>query len=254
MNIKQPKKKMKKGFYFLLIIATQAILVSCEKKDEIFKTPAIADFSPLTVGKYITYRLDSTVYTSFGTRKEIHSYEVKYVTDAAITDNLGRAAYRIIRYIRNSPVAPWQSDASFMAVNTGTGLEFTENNMRFLKLKQPIKEGANWKGNSFIDTYSLYSEVKYLADWDYTYEDVDLPATVGSMNLDSTVTVNQRDEITGNPADRNSYSEVNIGKEIYARSIGLVYRKFLHTTYQPGNGGYFEEGSYGVEYTITGHN
>lgn len=245
---------MKKGFYFLMILLAPAFLISCEKKEEIYKTPAIADFSPLTVGKYITYRLDSTVYTSFGTRKEIHSYEVKYVTDATITDNLGRPAYRIIRYIRNSPVAAWQSDASFMAVNTGTGLEFTENNMRYLKLKQPIKEGANWKGNSFIDTYSLYSEVKYLADWDYTYEDVDMLAVVGSFNLDSTVTVNQRDEITGNPADRNSYSEVNIGKEIYARGIGLVYRNFLHTTYQPGNGGYFEDGSYGVEYTMTGHN
>lgn len=245
---------MKKGFYFLMILIAPALLVSCEKKDEIFKTAAIADFSPLAVGKYITYRLDSTVYTAFGTQKEIHSYEVKYETDALITDNLGRPAYRIIRYIRNSPVAAWQSDASFMAVNTGTGLEFTENNMRFIKLKQPIKEGANWKGNSFIDTYSLYSEVKYLADWDYTYEDVDMPAVLGSFNLDSTLTVNQRDEITGNPGDANSYSEVNIGKEIYARGIGLVYRNFLHTTYQPGNGGYFEEGSYGVEYTITGHN
>lgn len=245
---------MTKRIGFLLFITAQIALFGCEKKNDVFNTPAIAEFSPLQVGKYISYRLDSTVYTTFGTVKEIHSYEVKYVTDAEITDNLNRPAFRIIRFIRNSPTAAWQPDASFMAINTGTSLEFIENNLRYIKLKQPIKNNANWKGNSFIDTYSLYSELKYLSDWDYTYQAVDEPAVVGNFTLDSTLTVNQRDEITGNPADPNSYAEVNIGLEKYARGIGLVYRNFLHTTYQPGNGGYYEEGSYGVEYTMTDFN
>jgi len=239
---------------FLPVILFSVIFSACEKSTETYQTAAIADYNPLQVGKYITYQLDSLVYVNFGTLQEIHSYEVKYYTDALITDNLGRPAYRIIRYIRNAPTQPWVPDASFMAINTGNSLEFIENNLRYIKLKLPIRPGANWKGNSFIDTYSLYSELKYLGDWDYTLEQIDMPADIGGLIIDSTLTVNQRNEITGNPGDPNAYSEENFGLEIYAKGIGLVYRKFLHSTYQPGNGGYIEDGSYGVTYTMIDHN
>src|SRR5690606_3872785 len=160
---------------FLPVILLIVVLTACEKETEEFQTASIADYNPMQVGKYISYQLDSLVYVNFGTTQEIHSYEVKYLTEAEITDNLGRPAFRIIRYIRSSPTDNWLPDATFMSVNTGNSLEFIENNLRYIKLKLPIREGANWKGNSFIDTYSLYSELKYLGDWDYTFEQVDMP-------------------------------------------------------------------------------
>jgi hypothetical protein len=73
-----------------------------KKETEEFKTEAIADYMPLAVGKYITYRLDSTVFTNFGRNEEIHKYRVKHVVDAQITDNLGRPSYRILRYLSDS--------------------------------------------------------------------------------------------------------------------------------------------------------
>ena len=90
--------------------------------------------------------------------------------------------------------------------------------------------------------------------WDYTYENTGQPTTVGAYTLDSTVTVNQRDEVIGNPGDPASYSEINFAKEIYANGIGMVYRKFFHSEFQPGNGGYFADGSYGVTFTMIDHN
>jgi hypothetical protein len=144
-----------------------------------------------------------------------------------------------------------------MAINTGTSLEFIENNMRFLKMRLPIKNGYSWKGNSYIDTYSFNSDVKYLDDWDYMYDSINVPRTMGAFTLDSTIRIEQRDEVIGNPSDPNSYSEQNFGAEIYAKGIGLVYRKFLHTEFQPatpGNPSAYDDRSYGVTLTMIDHN
>lgn len=245
---------MRKVSLFVIIISS-AIFSACNKDAEVLDLPAINDYYPLQVGKYVTYSLDSTVFINFGTKDTIINYQVKHQVDGQLTDNLGRPAYRVTRYIRKTAANAWVPDNTFMAVPTDFAMEFIENNMRFLKLKGPIREAFTWKGNSFIDTYSLNSNVKYLDDWDYTYENVNMSETVGTFNLDSTLSVNQRDEIIGNPNDPNSYSEINFGVEKYAKGIGLVYRNFLHIEYQPptpGRGGY--RIGYGVKMTMIDHN
>ena len=245
---------MRKVILSLTVIAA-AFFSSCNKDAEVLELPAVQDYAPLLVGKYITYNLDSTVYINFGTKDTVIKYQVKHQVDGTLTDNLGRPAYRITRYIRKTAANPWVPDNTFMAVPTEFGLEFIENNMRYLKLKGPVREAFTWKGNTYIDTYSLNSNVKYLDDWDYTYENVNTSQTVGTFQLDSPLDVNQRDEIIGNPADANAYSEINFGAEKYAKGIGLVYRNFLHVEYQPptpGRGGY--RIGYGVKMTMIDHN
>ena len=241
---------------FLLFIIVSAITFSaCKKSTEDFKSASVRDYYPLVIGKYVSYNLDSTIFINFGTKDTVIKYQVKHVVDALITDNLGRPAYRIIRYIRKTSANAWVPDNTFMAVPTDFAMEFIENNMRFLKLKAPIKNGYTWKGNTYIDTYSLNSDVKYLDDWDYTYDSVDVRLTLGALTIDSTLKVDQRDEIIGNPLDPNSYSEINNGTEKYAKGIGLIYRNFLHVEYQPptpGRGGYKQ--GYGVKITLIDHN
>jgi hypothetical protein len=96
--------------------------------------------------------------------------------------------------------------------------------------------------------------LRYLDGWDYTYSNVNEADTIGNQIVENTLTINQRDEIVGIPEEPNSYSEVNFGQEKYAKGIGMVYRKFFHSEYQPNNGGYFADGSYGVTYTMIDHN
>ncbi len=248
---------MKKTVLVVCLAAFLLSLHACKKSSETYETASIEDYSPLEVGKYITYQLDSFVYTNFGVNTAIRTYQVKHLVDALITDNLGRPAHRIVRFIRKTSTQPWVSDATFLAVNTGTALEFTENNLRYTKLKIPIRDFYSWKGNSYIDTYSINSELKYMDDWDYTYDSVHMPSTVGTFVLDSTLRVDHRDEIIGFPELPGSYSEVNYGMEKYAKGIGLVYRRFFHSEYQPptpGQGGRFVDGSYGVTLTMIDHN
>jgi hypothetical protein len=241
--------------FLLVIIISAVVFNACKKSTEDLKTTSVNEYYPLQIGKYITYNLDSTVFLNFGTVEAVVSYQVKHVVDAQITDNLGRPAYRIIRYIRKTPANAWVPDNTFMAVPTDFSVEFVENNFRFIKLKAPVREGFSWKGNSYIDTYSLNSNVKYLDDWDYTYDSLDVKINLGAFTLDSTLKVDQRNEIIGNPSDPNSYSEKNFGAEKYAKGIGLVYRNFLHVEYQPptpGHGGYKQ--GYGVKLTMIDHN
>lgn len=241
--------------FLLMIISSAVIFSACNKSPEDYKTAAVSEYYPLLVGKYVTYNLDSLVFINFGTKDTVISYQVKHEVDALITDNLGRPAYRIIRYIRKTPANAWAPDNTFMAVPTDFAVEFIENNLRFLKMKAPIRNGFNWKGNSYIDTYSLNSTLKYLDDWDYTYDSIDVKTTLGALTIDSTLKIAQRDETIGNPSDPNSYSEINYGAEKYAKGIGLIYRNFLHVEYQPptpGHSGYKQ--GYGVTMTMIDHN
>ena len=243
-----------KRIFLLAIISSTILLAACKKDPEVLSFSSMSDYAPLAVGKYITYQLDTFKYQTFSLRDTNIKYQVKYLVDASIKDNYGRPAYRIIRYIRKTAQNNWVPDHTFSALNTGKSFEFVENNLRFIKLKDPITEGYSWKGNSFIDTYSLNSTVTYLDDWDYVYEAVNEPLTLGTIQLDSTITVNQRDEVLGSTG---FYNQTNLSVEKYAKGIGLVYKKFLHTEFQPaspGSGAFYTDDSYGVTLTMIDHN
>ena len=239
--------------YFGLALLLIALLTACKKENEFFTTAPLSDYYPLKVGKYINYNLDSTVFINFDKKDTIIKYQVKDSIETQITDNLGRPAYRIVRYIRKDATQAWVASNTFMATPTTTTIEYVENNLRFQKLKLPIKDGYTWKGNTFIDTYSLNSTTKYLDDWDYEYDSVNVPLTVGGTLFNSTLKVKQRDEFLGQDPKLpgTNYAEKNYSVERYAKGIGLIYKEFLHWEYQ-GNIAAYK--GYGVKLTITGHN
>lgn len=245
---------MNKIIYLLVVVI---FFTACKKESEEFKTISISDYAPLTVGKYVTYSLDSLVYINFGATEAHRFYEVKYLTADSLTDLLGRKAFRIVRYRRTLPSGTFTPDNTFLAVNTGTSFEFTENNLRYLKLTQPIKNDRTWKGNSAIDVTSVGTDLQYLADWDYTYKDVEQPKKIGTYNLTNTITVNQIDEAVNLPVipagqpNQTNIASKDFSKEIYAKGIGLVQREFVHFEYQLAFPGYV---GYGIKLVMVDHN
>ena len=245
---------MNKIIYLLVVVI---FFTACKKESEEFKTISISDYAPLTVGKYVTYSLDSLVYINFGATEAHRFYEVKYLTADSLTDLLGRKAFRIVRYKRTLPSGTFTPDNTFLAVNTGTSFEFTENNLRYLKLTQPIKNDRTWKGNSAIDVTSVGTDLQYLADWDYTYKDVEQPKKIGTYNLTNTITVNQIDESVNLPVipagqpNQTNIASKDFSKEIYAKGIGLVQREFVHFEYQLAFPGYV---GYGIKLVMVDHN
>ena len=239
-------------FALLLLLFT-----SCKKTTETYNTPQLNDYYPLQTGKYITYQLDSLVYYNFGTTDSISHNQVKYVVDSLLTDNSGRPAYRIYKYYRKSSNDSWIPVASMWAINEGNKIEFIEDNLTYIKLVLPIQNDKTWKGNINLQNYiSNNPDHAYLSDWDYYYSNVGESLLINGFNLDNTITINQRDDISGIPDNPDAYSEINFAQEKYAKGIGMIYKKFLHKEYQPDNngGGAVQDGSYGVTYTMIDHN
>jgi hypothetical protein len=241
--------------YLLGICSLVLLLASCKKEQEHFTSEPVSDYYPLQVGKYITYNLDSTIFTNFGQNQAQVHYQVKDVVDASITDNLGRPGFRIIRYSRKDASSDWSPNNVFMAVPTDRTLEFIENNLRFIKLVLPIKQDYSWKGNSYIDVTSNDISLGFYEDWDYIYDSVGVPLTINALNFDNTIKVAEIDYTENNPSVPNTgYAERTYAVEKYAKGIGLIYREFLHWEYQGPESPTYGYTGYGVKMSIIDHN
>lgn len=242
------------------------LITSCNQKKEDYPsiTP-LSQYMPLAVGKYFIYRLDSTVSSPDSRTLEVHRYRVKDSIDAIVTDAQGRQSYRIRRFITDSlGIGPWVDNATFLATpvsnsSTGESIEYVDNNLRFIKLKAPIREGFSWPGNSYINTTT--TTIKYLDGWEYTYENLAAPLTVGGQTYTDAITVIQQPDEGGrlNLSDTSvKFDEKMYSVEKFASGVGMVYKEFIYWAFQRDpaevNRYYFQENSFGVKLTLIKHN
>jgi hypothetical protein len=232
--------------FSIILIATVFIAIgfSCSDKTEDLVTDQLSDYKPLTTGKYITYRLDSLVFTNFGRNIETHRYQVKHVVDAQITDNLGRSSYRVFTYIRDSAgTQNWIANGTYFVTPLDKTTEVIEDNLRVVKLHLPIKEGYEWKGNSYLpfdpygNTYD-FSNDDDMKSWDFSYNAVEPTFTYRGQTYNDVLTVAQEDDSFNAPVtDPNNYGYKTLSEEKYSKGIGLVYRKYELWEYQPNVSG-----------------
>jgi hypothetical protein len=215
---------------FIIIITICAVFFACTKIDEKEPTTFKKYINP-KVGKYIIYQLDSLVTKSFGSSFSKISYLVKDSVVAVLMDNQNRESFKIFRYHYDSSTRRWNSTNTFLITPTPTGLEYVENNFRYVKMANPIKEDKTWLGNSFLSQSPYYTNALFTG-WNYFYKDVDQPKRIGNTTYPNTITVVQYDSVentTFNP--KNPYNTFDKGYEIYADSIGLIYKDVLSWEY-----------------------
>jgi hypothetical protein len=233
-----------------LVITTFLGVVSCNDKTETFQTEQLSEYIPLATGKYITYRIDSMVFTNFGRNTEIHKYQVKHIIEQQITDNLGRPSYLVYRYIRDSvnaqswtPAQPWTASGSYFITPLNDQIEVIEDNLRFIKLHMPIRDGNRWKGNKYLPTspyWSLYtfSNDDNMEDWDYFFDGDASTFSYKGINYADVYSIEEADESFNVPiTDAGAYAARSRSVEKYAKNIGLVYRELELWEYQPNPGG-----------------
>lgn len=250
---------MKKLFLALLALCAVLFAVQCSEKDN-FQSAQLEEYLNLQTGSSITYILDSIVKIPLNdTGFVTHSYHAKDVIEGATTDNLDRPSWRVVRYLKDSASineADWKPVDTYIITPTRESVEVTENNLRYLKLKLPVRDGFTWKGNSYIDSYSINSPVRFLYDWDYTYENTGSAFTPMNTPVENTITVTQRDEFLGVPNNPDSYGERTFSREVYGKGIGMIYKEFLHWIFQPRSPTYphgYKEG-YGIRLRMISHN
>lgn len=233
-----------------LIIAGFAslLLISCDRTVEEFQTEALSEYQPLQPGKYITYRLDSTVFTNFGANVVTRYFQEKHIVDAQIPDALGRLSYRILRFTRDSGgTQPWAPAGTYLITPLNNTLEVIENNLRFVKLVSPIKENNTWKGNRYLpdDAYGplfTFNNDFGMDQWDYTYTAIGESAVIRGTTYNNVLTVNGIDE-SFNATSRSTtitnnsvIAYANYLQDRYAKGIGLIYQEYMMWEYQPPNG------------------
>jgi hypothetical protein len=256
---------MKKNLLYFLF-PSFLIITACNRSYN-YPSAQVTDYMQLQPGKYITYRLDSLVFTNFGTQDTVVSYLAMDIIDSLITDDLGRPSWRVIRYLSDTTgSAPWTPNETYMITPTRQAIEMIENNLRYLKLELPIVNGFSWSGNSYIDTRTTYSDVpglgnwdySYLDGWSYTYDSVGSPFTVLAGTIPNSITVQQAADSTGTPSNivDSVVSSITYSEEIYGKGIGLIYKNFIYWQYQPPNVG-SPSGSkigYGIKLNMVNHN
>ncbi len=247
-----------------LLAISVTSLFSCTDKKEEFITDNIADYNMrLTPGKYITYRLDSLVFTNFGRTTETHRYQVKDQVDALITDNLGRPSYRVFRYLRDSlGTTPWQPSGTYLITVLPDQIEVIEDNLRFIKMHMPLKDGFSWKGNKYFPNEPYYPSYPFsndvsMQEWDFYYDGESSNFSYRGNNYTDVYSVEQANEVFNVPiTSPTSYALKSKAVEKYAKNIGLVYREYEIWDYQPntsGSGGPFFTG-FGIRKWMIDHN
>ncbi len=171
------------------------------------------DYYPTTIGRYVIYDVDSTIYNSLTQDTTVTKYRIKEKITELFTDNEGQEALRLERFIKkynpnkSYDSIAWAIKEVWMVNANKKSIQVVEGNVRFTKLIFPIQQGANWNGNA----------KNTIGEWMYAYEYIDKTESVGSKQLDKVLNVKQKNYRT-----LISYQNYT---EKYAKGVGLVYRE-----------------------------
>jgi len=210
--------KIKPVLVLLFVILLSA---SC-KKDSILPTEETqTDYFPLRVGQYAIYDMDSITFHDITMTSDTVSRQIKEWLDTSFIDNAGNVAYRIVRMMRKNESDSWKTTDMWTANLTKNTAEKVEENLRFIKMIFPVKDGLSWNGNAYI---SPTRELGYLFDWKYVYSDVNLKKSINTITYDSTVTVTAQ--------DIENLVQKDLEQEIYAAGYGLIYKISQHVNKQ----------------------
>ncbi len=239
---------MKRVLYLVVLIISFA---SCKKETQNLSVITASQIYPLAVGKVFIYRLDSINAVNFGAALQTKSFHAKDSIESTFLDVTGRTSYRIFRYLRDTlDSQDWVFSATNYATVTNNTIEYVENNLRFTKLANPVSYNTIWKGNSYINT-QLPSSYYFMDNWDYQYQNIDMPYTCLKGILPNTSTVLQQDyQVPQSGFDASQYNEKSYSIEVYAKGVGLIYKDFLHYIWQPTPSPKFQDDSWGIRLNL----
>lgn len=208
--------------YAILILVL--LFSSCKKETFAPDSDFGYNYQPSTLGHWVEYAVDSTIYNDITSPPTIttSSYFIREEIDTTYIDASGVSNVIIAQYRKNNINDAWNLIQAGSFKLSDDNFQRYFNDLRFMNLIFPVREGREWPGHSFLDvqdepTLEYLDDTKY--DWNFTYTDVDESLSIDSLNIDSTLTVIQID-------DENLF-EKKFSKEQYARNIGLISKELL---------------------------
>jgi hypothetical protein len=171
------------------------------------------NYFPLQKGFYQIYKVNSIIYKLSSDPDTLNFERMVEVVDS-LPNAGGGYIYVIHRSTRADENAAWTYEDTWSAYLSNNEAVVREQNISFVKLLFPIKEGNSWDGNK----YNNEGEDEYLI------ENTDVPVALGGTAFDKTLTVTQ--ETNDDPI-----VFTDMRKEIYARNAGLIYKEIMQLHY-----------------------
>ncbi len=196
-----------KIFIVLISIAFLGVVTSQCKKDT-QKVNLHFDYYDLSQGRYIIYDVIEISHSQGASGSDTSIYQLKTLIGDTITDNSGRIARKFYRYKRANSSATWVLKDVWMAIIADARAELVEENQRVVKLVFAPTLDKNWNANAYNTMAAL----------DCSYDEIHKSYSVGSNQFDSTITVEQADEL--------NLIEYKRKYEVYAKGIGLVRKHY----------------------------
>jgi hypothetical protein len=203
--------KQFKNSLFLIFIAL--FVFSCDTDTVAPRDANLGkDFFVLSIGHFVSYNVKETQY-AFNQPSRTVTYQLREVVENEFINEAGKQSYRLVRYTRANGRQNWQIADVWTARLEPNGAVRTEENTSFLKLIFPFEEEKTWDGNAYND----------LGRETYRMNDLGKRFRFDNKNYDQTVTIVQS-------RDSNLVNK-DFRTEIYAKGIGLIYRKSDRVAY-----------------------
>ncbi len=227
-----------KPYYKTLFSITFLLFISCHKNSQ-YPINYGYEYFPTTLGHFIIYDVDSISYNDFTDSIDTFHYQVKEILTENFNDISGRASQRIEKHVRLNDTSSWEiSQVGYQTLTTYVAEKY-EDNLRYIKLSFPVKNNLSWKGNTYINYND--PDCNWLAsDWEYKLTSVNELLNINGNHFDLTAKVIVE---TGNNIICQQYYE-----EIYAKNVGMIYRKVRRVTVNPDPSGY------SLEYKVKSYN
>ena len=235
-------KKILSGL--LLAAICSLAFFSCKKSNTNTTDPTF-NYFPIKYGHYVTYNVDSIYYLgSSCTRYEIKS-QIKYAVTDTFRDASDRLSYIMNVYSRPYDGGLWVANnvieltltpttVTNLLEPTTTSLYYTQDQTQYVKLMFPITNGYTWQGNQNAQIQN--APFAYLANWNYTYQNLGLSYFNGQIEFGNTVTVLEDNESVNYPGiDTIIAGYRTYAKEVYAYNVGMIYKEWTHYTWNVGN-------------------
>lgn len=191
---------------FLSFIIISFILLSCTKENNAPARNFYYEYYPLTLKKVLVYTVDSTAYNNFNNSVTNYTFELKDSVASAYVNLTGDSVFRVERYKKEENSAIWAYQKTITRSRSVRIAQETIENQTFTRLIFPPEIYKEWNGNS---KNTIGEQFYYISDFPFS-------TTINNHTFDSTVVVQQIDEV-------NLIRE-DIASEIYAKNIGLVQK------------------------------
>ena len=200
--------------HIIFYIIPLVLLLSCKKEAQHHVYQGY-EYFPTDTGKWVIYKVDSVIWNEFTGLSDTNVCYIKERIQSKFTDNTNKTAQRIERSVRFSDTSSWVVKDVWVSSINETQAEMAEENVRYIKLSFPIVSGGEWNGNALN---GLGMRV-------FKYKDVFNSASINGLQLDSAVTVIERDDFI--PLYSRDFDE-----EIYVKNIGLAFRRNYHVKFR----------------------